>query len=75
MEKTEMELIKDMYFHLFNIITDALPYIRSEKAIEILKQAQIYDIFLRQTRVAKENGQTDEASYCKANISSSKKGV
>ena len=41
MEKTEMKLIKDMYFHLFNSITDALPYIRSEKAIEILKQAQI----------------------------------
>jgi hypothetical protein len=38
----------------------------------ILKQAQIYDIFLRQTRDAKENGQADEASYCKANISSSK---
>jgi hypothetical protein len=38
----------------------------------ILKQAQIYDIFLRQARVAQENGQADEASYCKANISSSK---
>jgi hypothetical protein len=38
----------------------------------ILKQAQIYDIFLRQTRVAQENGQADEASYCKANILSSK---
>ena len=41
MKKSELELMKDMYFHLFNSITDALPYIRNEKAIEILKQAQV----------------------------------
>lgn len=41
MNKNEIELFKKMYFHLFNSITDALPYIRNEKALEILKQAQI----------------------------------
>ncbi len=41
MNKNEIELLKKMYFHLFNSITDALPYIRNEKALEILKQAQI----------------------------------
>ena len=41
MKKSELELMKDMYFHLFNSITDALPYIKDNKAIEILKQAQI----------------------------------
>ena len=41
MNKNESELLKKMYLHLFNSITDALTYIRNEKALEILKQAQI----------------------------------
>ena len=41
MNKNESELFKKMYFHLFNNITDALPYISNEYALEILKQAQI----------------------------------
>ena len=41
MKKTETELFKNMYYHLFNSITDALPYIKDNKALEILKQSQI----------------------------------
>lgn len=41
MKKTETELFKNMYYHLFNSISDALPYIKDNKALEILKQAQI----------------------------------
>ena len=41
MKKTETELFKNMYYHLFNSISDALPYIKDNKALEILKQYQI----------------------------------
>lgn len=41
MKKKETELFKNMYYLLFNSITDALPYIKDNKALEILKQAQI----------------------------------
>ena len=41
MKKTETELFKNMYYHLFNSISDALLYIKDNRALEILKQAQI----------------------------------
>ena len=37
----EKELFWSMYSKLFNSITDALPLIENQKAVEILKQAQI----------------------------------
>ena len=40
-DEMEKELYWNMYSKLFNSTTDALPYIESSKAAQILKQAQI----------------------------------
>ncbi len=46
--KNDTEMYKEMYYKLFNVITDVIEMCRDEKCINILKQAQIEteDIFI-----------------------------